>query len=211
MNIRGKYIAIEGLKGAGKSTQIKKLCEILADNHIVYSVISPTAITNKNSIVEILYSKYKWLQNKSFSRALLYSYRAIAAQKKANWNAHLILGDRSIVTSYITRWRKWINSPLLTIIFVNILQPFIKSPDIIIYIEVPIETLEGRLRKRGVSDIDSTTNRLQEMDLAYKEIVNTYKIRKLRNTKWISIKGDTTEENVSKELYNIIIENIIIP
>jgi len=198
------YIALEGLKGSGKSTLIERLeKEFLKKEKIEYSLMKQTLKDDKYSLIEKMFAKYSFLNNNSFFRAIVYARRAYVATKKTNWNSQLILGDRSIITSYITRWRKWFNSPKLTVLFVNIMEPFMHSPDVIIFLQVSIENLIRRMEKRGIFDIDSSVERLKTMDNAYSEI-GTYKIKKTRQIKWIYVDGNKTEDEVFDETCKII-------
>jgi thymidylate kinase len=199
------YIAIEGLKGSGKTILVDKLISSLAKKNIDFSVMRPTKADDKNSLIEKIYAKHSFMQHNSFFRAIVYAHRAYVASKKTDWNSRLILGDRSIITSYITRWRRWFNSPYLSVLFVNIMEPFMRCPDVIIFLQVSMEKLKQRINKRGIFDIDSSVERLNKMYSAYNEI-RTYKpIKKLCHVKWIYVDGNKKEEDVFDETYRIIL------
>jgi thymidylate kinase len=200
------YIAIEGLKGSGKTTLINKLIVFLKAKKIDFSVMSPTKADGKDSMLEKLFAKCSFMQNNSFLRAIVYARRAYTASKKTDWSAQLILGDRSIVTSYITRWRRWFNNHYLTILFVSITEPFMRLPDVIIFLQVSIENLIQRMRKRGIIDIDSSMERLNKMNNAYNEIITEKPIKKLDHIKWIYVDGNKTEDDVFDESCRIILD-----
>jgi thymidylate kinase len=199
------YIAIEGLKGSGKTTLINKLILFLKTTNIDFSVMRPTRADDKNSLIEKIYEKYFFMQHNSFFRAIVYAHRAYIASKKTDWNSRLILGDRSIITSYITRWRRWFNSLYLSILFVNITESFMHSPDVVIFLQVSMEKLMQRIDKRGILDIDSSAERLNKMNSAYNEI-RTYKpIKKICCVKWIDVDGNKKEDDVFDETCRIIL------
>jgi thymidylate kinase len=199
------YIAIEGLKGSGKTSLVNRLILFLKTTNIDFSVMSPTKADDKSSLIEKIYAKYSFLQRNSFFKAIVYAHRAYVASKKTNWNSRLILGDRSIITSYTTRWRKWFNSSYLSILFVNIMEPFMRSPDVIIFLQVSIENLVQRIDKRGIPDIDSSVERLNKMRSAYNEICLYKPIKKICHVKWICIDGNKEEEEVFDETCRIIL------
>lgn len=198
------YIALEGVKGSGKSTLVNSLETFFKENNIDLSLIRPTKASSKNSILERIYDRYPCFNRYSFSRAIIYAYRSCMASKRTNWNSELILGDRSIVTSYATRWRKWFNSSYLSILFVNLMEPFARPPDIVLFLQVSIENLSKRIDKRNIIDIDSSLDRLEEMNTAYQEIYSRQIIKRLRDVKWIFIDGNQQEEKVFDEASKII-------
>ena len=110
------------------------------------------------------------------------------------------LGFQS-ATSYVTRWRKWINSKWLTIAFVDILEPFIPAPDHVIYIDLPQDILRARLSSRGEPlDIDETLQRSEEMRQAYNEIFNSPIIPRLRKTQWHKLSSVTPNDSPEEVL-----------
>jgi thymidylate kinase len=199
------YIAIEGLKGSGKTSLVDKLILFLTAANINFSVMKPTKADDKNSLIEKIYAKYSFMQRNSFFRAIVYTHRAYVASKKTDWNSRLILGDRSIITSYITRWRRWFNSSYLSILFVNIMEPFMRPPDVVIFLQVSIENLMQRMDKRGIFDIDSSMERLNEMCNAYNEIRIYRPIKKICHVKWIYVDGNKKEDEVFDETCRIIL------
>ena len=127
----------------------------------------------------------------------LYAYRSNQASSYIDWNADVILGDRSLVTSYICRWtrNKMLNSVLVYV--VNLLEYKIPSPDFIIYLDVPFMELEKRLRIRGNQDIDEKDARAKAMKFAYDTLLNNpLTIKRISNAKWIVINGNQSEDSV---------------
>jgi thymidylate kinase len=208
--VKSVYVAIEGLDGTGKSTLIDNLVnhELLKAN-IQFSMVCPTRPGHFNCIFERIYRRIKRLRSSSMFRAILYAYRSYYASRQVDWKAPLILGDRSIVTSYVTRWRKWMNSAQISIWFVNIIEPFIKMPDHIIYMTLPDSRRYERLRTgRDFIEIDETIERSIEMKKAYDEIRYNGVIKKLRKTVWHTLDADKSPyETADKAL--IIIRRIL--
>jgi len=200
------YIAIEGLKCSGKTVLVNRLEHFLKENNVDFSLIKTTKIGNENSFMEKMYKKYSFLNKSSLSRAIVYARRAYIAVKNTNWNSQLVLGDRSVITSYATRWRKWFNSPKLSILFVNITEYFVPAPDIVIFMQVSMENLQQRIKARNTIDIDSSSERLHEMNEAYKEISAGNIIKKIRHVQWIYTDANKKEEDVYNDIGAIILQ-----
>ena len=197
---RGVYICIEGLDGCGKSTLFNLLRKYLEENKFSFTNACPTKAICENW-VERLYKKNIFLKNSSFFRAILYALRSKNVAKNTDWKCPLVLGDRSLVTSYVTRWKKWINSRWLTIIFVDILEPFIPAPDHVIYIDLPQDILRARLSHRDEPlDIDETLQRSEEMRQAYNEIFNSSIIPRLSKTQWHKLSLITPNDSLEEVL-----------
>jgi thymidylate kinase len=206
MAVLGKYIAIEGLDGSGKSTLFNNLIVALDKQGTSYSKICPTKAIKDNSIIEQLFIKSKFLSKLSFFRAIVYANRSFVASKNVNWASDLIIGDRSILTSYVTRWRKWFNCPFLSILFVNTLEPFVKPPDYIIYLTASTDILQKRLSNREFIDIDETPSRSDEMRKAYEEIKLKQIIKRLKNSTWIELDANQDPSILTEKALRIINE-----
>jgi thymidylate kinase len=204
MSNSGIYIALEGLDGSGKSTLFKNLIEIFKTDEISFDTLCPTQISKPNSIPEKVYRSNKKFKRLNFYRTLIFAYRSFKASSKVNWQASLILGDRSIVVTYVKHWRKIFNSPFLTVMFVNLIEPFIKSPDYVLLLDAPENILLNRITQKNVIEIDETPENLRLMKNAYQEIRNAYKISRLRKTKWIDIDSSKQPDELVQEVYAVI-------
>ena len=148
MEKHGVYIALEGLDGSGKSTLFKNLLPLFKDKKISFDTLCPTQISSPNSLAEKLYRSNKKFKRINFFRTMIFAYRSYKASKKVNWESDLIFGDRSIIVTYVKQWRKYFNSPMLTKVFVNIIEPFIKTPDFVIFLDAPESELLKRLQQK---------------------------------------------------------------
>ncbi|MHB9294125.1 hypothetical protein Holit_03251 [Hollandina sp. SP2] len=81
-----------------------------------------------------------------------------------------------------------------------------RPPDVVIFLQVSIENLMQRIDERGISDLDSSPKRLNEMYKAYNEI-RIYKppIKKICHVKWIYVDGNKKEDEVFDETRRIIL------
>lgn len=188
------YLCLEGLDGSGKTTLFNKLKQRFSEYGCSVTEVCPTRISRPESYLEYLYSRHESLRQSSLFRALLYAARSHQTAKDAEWNSFVVLGDRSIVTSYVTRWRRWFNCRSLTVLFVNLFEHTIPAPDVVLYLSLPVSVLRARLLQRGKpTDIDETEARSEQMRSAYHEIMTGNPIKRLKNTKWIVIELDEND------------------
>ncbi|MBD5469457.1 MAG: deoxynucleoside kinase [Lachnospiraceae bacterium] len=211
------YICFEGLDGAGKSTVYKRVMDILEQQGYRVQGICPTQTTcyceSKVACqchsLEKLFNRYPKLHQYRFLRLFLYAYRSNYAAKHIDQSSDLILGDRSLITSYVCRWHHCNMYNRLLVFIVNRLEYKIPAPDYVIYLKVPQKVLHERLVNRGNIDIDETEDRSRAMEFAY-DILRTRKgiIKRIAHTKWCVINGDQSEENVCRDAIFQIVQLI---
>lgn len=191
------YIAIEGLDGSGKSTLFQNIVSKLEEEKISFSECKPTKPLNPDGWLEQIFKRSLFLRNRWLTKAFLYSRRSREAAEKTNWNSPLVLGDRSVITSYVV-YRHRFNSKLLAQKWVDTLEPDIPSPDIVLYLRLPIDELNDRKLKRGKPlDQDEVGRRPGQMFEAYEEIRNgSWSISRLSRLRWIDIDASGTIETV---------------
>ncbi len=203
------YIALEGVKGSGKSTVFESLVAWLDTTDVRYSTLCPTRKS----------PDFTWWERENLSRSPdddlwreeLYGHRARYAYENADFDADLVLGDRSVVTGYMTRWQKW-GDPEITIARVEARHGFMPAPDHIVYLNVEYRDVEKRLfqRTRSYGKHDETFWRIEENLAAYREIRETCRIKKLRSTQWHIVDGAASPNVVFGRVQQII-EQILFP
>ncbi|MEW9053428.1 MAG: hypothetical protein AB2392_19870 [Neobacillus sp.] len=204
-NKNGVYICLEGIKGAGKTTVFNNLVSKLRENNVEFSTVSPTRSSGEVHFIERLFKKYPSLKSKRLPRIFLYGHRSNYAAINANWNMPLILGERSIATSYATKWshssiRNWLNFGII-----NVMENKIRTPDYVIYIDVPHDILKDRIESRDKErDMDDSVTRLKEMEEAYMEMMINCKIKRMSNVKWIRVSGVESPDAVCDNILELI-------
>lgn len=202
------YIAIEGLKGTGKSTILNLLRKKMEDAMILFQVFSPTAPMPENNWMEVLHAWFPVLRSFDPWCELLYAARANHAAKQIDWCGQLIIGDRSIVTSYVTRWFKW-NEPIQCIDRVNRLQKTVPGPDVVIYLSLDLSRIIKRIqiRKRNYGKDHEKPQVLAATQSIYNEVrKHRKKIHKLAHTKWITINANKSSAEIADQIFNQIIK-----
>lgn len=185
----GKYIAIEGVKGVGKTTVIERLEEHLNQKGMHYAIICPTR-KQDNSIWELLFHYFPC----DFIQERMYAHRSNLAATRTQWDSNLVIGDRSILTSYATRFWNFID-PRDLINRVNSMEQKIKFPDVVLYLNASetkiLERLHNR-KNRLYGKKDETISKIRKDLMAY----NFLKSNLLSSrTKWVDIdcNGNTDE------------------
>ncbi|HEX2946051.1 MAG TPA: deoxynucleoside kinase [Clostridia bacterium] len=201
----GRYVCIEGLDGSGKTTLFKRLADRLTRDHVEFSTVSPTKTYDANNFIERAFRNISFLNQNRTARAFLYAHRSNQAADSTDWTKPLILGDRSLITSYVTRWGRSKMKNFLTTCMVNIMERKIFPPDHVIYLDVSKDILIERLNSRGrPRDIDETDLRSEQMKEAYFHLKNTCEIRRIAGIKWHIICGDGELDSIEDEAYKIL-------
>lgn len=199
------YIALEGVKGSGKSTLVKTLHSYYKQNNIPIKLACPTARGSLFNLVELLIYLFPALRHHDKVNEYLYALRSnLTALNIINYSG-FILGDRSIVTSYAYRWNKWSDKNKF-IERVDRLEFLMPSPDYIIYLDVKPEVALKRISerpKRNYGLKDETHNRISEVIESYKEIM-TKPIERLKNSRWYIVNANKNFDYVFKECVSFI-------
>ena len=197
------YIAIEGIKGSGKSTIIN---ELVADSKATQMKLFPiTASMNKNHPLEKFHQINPELKSNDEFIENLFIHRAYWNQPDKS--EKMIVGDRSILTSYVSRWMKW-SDPFYTIRKVEHQYKGIMKPNVLIWLETPVETATKNIRKRKQKEIrksDEAVEKLISDKLIYEELIagNLYK-KKIENVQIIVLENNGNKDELKNEINQII-------
>jgi dTMP kinase len=163
----GKFIVIEGLEGAGKSTAVAIITRaIKAAGHTVVNTREPGGTAMAEAIRDVV--KHDWQDEKITVEAellLMYAARAQLVQniilpnlKKGHW----VLGDRHDMSSQAYQGGgRQIDQNMIESLRVITLQEF--RPDFTLYMDV--EPKEGLKRAKGRGELD----RIEQEDVSFFE------------------------------------------
>ena len=162
------YIVLEGIKGSGKSTQFAWLQQWLQQHHPEVPLLCPTQSMHPDSWWEQAAAVY--VHDDDFVSAL-YTARANHHASQIDWQQPLVVGERSILTSWVTRLpdseadrQAYLNQVLRQ-------EYHSRVPDLVIYLDVgpQFERLQQRLhnRQRHYGLADETLCRLRHAAAGY--------------------------------------------
>ena len=194
------YICLEGLKGCGKSTLLSAARELLTTHQVPFALVETTRpMPVERSWQERLCAQLPCLRHLDTWNELLYAQRARYAAATACWQQPLVLGDRSLVTSYVTRWRKW-GSPLTCIRRVDRLEGPVPAPDHVVLLDVDprLAWERAQARHRSYGQHDESLARLAEARDAYPQIA-AFGIPRLQRTQWHVLDGSQSPQLVLRD------------
>jgi thymidylate kinase len=199
---RPLYVALEGLKGSGKSTLLATLAAHLESRGVEVILLCPTSPAPWWSWRELA-ARITPLKSSDVFMERLYAARSAHTARKAARAIHrasapsqtarpvLFLGDRSFYTSLVTRWERaerlgeaahWERT--------RALEPHIPLPDVVIYLDLPLDQILSRLRRRArdYGQRDETAERLIAARAAYERLISS-----AHNTpsKWVRLSGES--------------------
>ena len=167
MQTTGKFIVIEGLEGAGKSTAVAIITQaISATGHTVVNTREPGGTAMAEAIRDVV--KHNWQDEKVTVEAellLMYAARAQLVQNIILPNlqkGHWVLGDRHDMSSQAYQGGgRQIDHDMIENLRAITLKNF--RPDFTLYMDV--EPKEGLRRAKGRGELD----RIEQEDLSFFE------------------------------------------
>lgn len=193
------YIALEGVKGVGKSTVFQLLTAYLQKEKIAFAEACPTKKqANDHSFWELAYS----LCQSEFVKERVYAHRSNNVALTTNWNTPLVVGDRSLITSYVSRFWKY-QDPTTQIQRVDALEPIIKSPELVLYFKAEIGCIMNRLmqrKNRNYGKEDEVEAKVLADLLAYQTLREKPISDRIKRTKWVDIDCSVCPKDVFEQV-----------
>jgi dTMP kinase len=195
------FIAIEGLDGSGKSTQIKPLAENLkAQGHRVYTTAEPTQSRIGLMIKDIF--KHKMEADHRTIAALYAADRMEHVLNKTDGvlkkleEGYTVITDRYYFSSYAYHGT---HMDMDWVIEINSLVADLLRPDLNIFIDVPIDVCVKRLnRGRSLTELYEDEENLNQVRIKYFEAFEKLKERE----KIFIADGNRPAVEISKHIWH---------
>ena len=152
---RGKFITIDGVEGAGKSTQIAFICDYLKDKGIsVILTREPGGTDLGEKIRELLLSNTTGSMHDDTELMLMFAARnehiqnkIVPALERGEW----VLSDRFTDSSYAYQGGgRGLDMARIKALETWVMQDF--APDMTLLLDVPVELGMSRVESRGQKD-----------------------------------------------------------
>lgn len=216
---KGKLIVLEGIDGSGKSAQFRRLCAKLEQDGIEYNHIVFPRYDQESSALIRMYLQGEFGTNPSdvnaYTASTFFAVDRFASYKK-DWgstyeNGGLFLSDRYTTSNAVHQGSKLSDEELPD--FFRWLDDLehekmgLPRPDLVIYLDVDIETSLARMRRREAKT--HTHADIHEQDVEYlRRCLRTAELA-ADHFGWtrISLKKDGAEREIdekNQEIYRII-------
>lgn len=203
MSRKNLFIALEGIDGSGKSTQIKLLTQQLqAAGHKVHATFEPTDSPIGKMIRSIFSGKMD--ADHKVIAALFAADRLNHLLNKTNGvlkmleDGYTVITDRYYFSSYayhsVYMQMDWV-------IETNRLSAELLRPDCTIYIDIsPEESMKRIAKGRTSTELYETLDNLTNVSNTYLQA-----FEKLKNVEKISfVNGERNEQEIAADIYNIV-------
>ena len=205
------YIAVEGAKGAGKTSALRFVREALRASGIRAACLDPTEQGCPLHPLELLHRSVGSRVDRLTER--LYAYRSNRQARLAQVyrvTCDVVLGDRSFVTTLATRWERTTEiGERAHFDRCRSLEWLIPIPDHVIYIDAPTAELRRRVELRGrrYGIRDESVTRLQEVRCAY-EAIRRSSLPELAPITWHFVANDGPPDGVGPEVLRIVLSTL---
>ncbi len=199
------YIAIEGIKGAGKSSVLAYLERHLASMGVRHQLLRPYAVQNPGSWLE---RAYWWTGGywPDWAVARFYALRSDTCVTAVPRRSGLLIGDRSIITSYVTRWND--ADPVAGMNAVDRLERRIALPDQVILLNTSVDLALRRIARRPARCYgrrDEQRDRLHSAANAYARLAAEPSHFGLDYIKWHVVDASRSTEQVAADVLRRIV------
>lgn len=200
------YIAFEGIVGAGKSTQVRRLVEYFRKQwKTVIHVREPGSTPIAEDIRYLAQVKH-WEDEAMHPLTNAYLYAAARAQtlqtvvKPALERGDIVISDRCFLSSCVIQWEaQWLR--MNRVIWINKEAVEKLLPDVIFYLDVDIDLALERTFDEGGDKFEKEGREF------YKKIIWGYeKCSKWKKLEWRFVRIDANRSE--DEVFNLIIQYI---
>ena len=203
MSRKNLFIALEGIDGSGKSTQIKLLTQQLqAAGHKVHATFEPTD-SPIGKIIRTIFSGKMEADHRVIA-ALFAADRLDHLLNKTNGvlkmleDGYTVITDRYYFSSYAYHS---VYMPMDWVIETNRLSAALLRPDATIYIDIsPEESMKRIAKGRTSTELYETLDNLTNVRNTYLQA-----FEKLKDVeKILFVNGEKSEQEIAGDVYNIV-------
>lgn len=194
------FIALEGIDGSGKSTQVKLLKENLEKaGHKVYTTCEPTdgpiGAMIRNIFVQKLDTDHRIIAGLFVADRLDHILNKTNGLLKKLEEGYTVITDRYYLSSYAYQGA---HMSLDWVIAANAQSPELLRPDLNIYIDISPEVSMGRIAKgREATELFETHENLQLVYDTYTEVIERLK----GEEKIVITNGDRTPDLIAADIW----------
>ena len=216
---KGKLIVLEGIDGSGKSAQYRRLCKKLEDDKIEYNHIVFPRYDKESSALIRMYLGGEFGEHpcdvNAYTAATFFAVDRFASFR-TDWgqiynNGGIILSDRYTTSNAVHQGSKLSDEELPAFFeWVSDLEydkMGLPKPDLVIYLDVDVETSKRRMLKRQKKT--DTSADIHEKDFAYLERCLRTARMAAKHYNWVivpylkdGVERDIDEKNA--EIYRLI-------
>lgn len=204
-NKRGKFIAVEGIDGSGKSTQVARLCDRLkAEGHQIYPTFEPTN-GPIGSLIRQMFSRRIVADDKTIA-ALFVADRLDHLQNPVNGilqklaAGYTVITDRYYFSSYAYHGA---HMSLDWVIQSNALSAALLRPDLNVFIDIPPEVGFERVHaNRADIEIYETLENIKKVYRTYQQAFERLKEKE----KITFVDGNRSRGEVAQSLYEVCLQ-----
>ncbi|MCL2071252.1 MAG: thymidylate kinase [Oscillospiraceae bacterium] len=226
--MQGKLIVIEGLDGAGKTTQwelLKKSLPVQSKNQTMFITFPDYNSESGNIIKRYLAGDFGGIndpendENSAYSASSFYAIDRYISYK-CSWGGMYLKGANIISARYTSSngiyqmtklpEKEW-QSYLDWLYDYEHEKLGIPKPNLTIFLDVPVETSQKLLAKRYSVDGGSTTNDIHEGDVGYLKECRKAALYAANRDNWVKVDcsehgehGIRSPEDINSELVKII-------
>ena len=202
------YIAIEGTKGTGKSTLLENLEHKLQQEGIDFQMFAPTKVMPKDTWWEKAYADH--CQDDVYLDSL-YTARANYHASKIDFNSSLVLGDRSMLTSFVTRWpHDDLNRLVPYLNQIRQKEFLVPLPDLVLYLDLPLDITLSRLAQRGRNYglHDEQEEQLMRAKEAYTTLLSYKNELGMADLQYQLVDANQKPEDLLENVYALVVKQL---
>lgn len=203
------YLAIEGIKGSGKSTLFDRLVSDPAIAINQFSILRPT-VADETNLVDRMFKRF-CQRCPDIVVERMFARRSNRASRQVPKRTNLILGERSLITSYVTRWDA--DDPEAGMGRVDKMHSHIRLPDYVLYLAIDPRVAAARIAARPARTYgvhDETLARLYEADRIYRYLAVHGAIHGMAYVRWAIVDASAPVDQVFAHVRMLVTDQLAV-